>query len=575
VFVVGVVVVMLLALAPGSASAAASWQSGPLVESQDFNCITGDVEQEAGTYMSYYTDPASPPQVGQTFYVAIDVTGIGNTCAGIYADVNLLLPSGLSVAIDGTHPVYCYLGFPGASSYTRDTQDCPQSLGFGPNGYSLDPVHANPPFWPLPQGGTVEIQVPVKSSVSGTVQFGGYVQLADGDLDPTLGPTMYAVIDPAATTGGTTGNQIGIYYQTPSISGQSETGSGPVRVTYTGYVQNDGNDGTVVAQLAKAGSAGDCSNPATIFTTPPASLQHPNTAVNGNFTGLYPGGAYCWRFVASVSSGVSAGTYTGNWEYFATIGTFTGQPASSYVPPPAKPLQVPQCTTNGSGCATSNCNAGSSCSGGGSVGGLSHTLTIAFGGTGGGHVTGTGGISCASSCNRTYPTTASPTVTLTAAPGTGSTFAGWSGGGCSRTGTCTVKMSADQSVTANFAVIPKPVCSLSALSSKVVLRKRKGSKTPLDTLLLSAKCDQTANGQLSGTLAERVSRKQTKHITLKPLSVSLLAGAARTIDLKLPAAAIKGLKKGYKESVALTLSVTNANGAASASVSLRRLHTSG
>ena len=32
-------------------------------------------------------------------------------------------------------------------------------------------------------------------------------------------------------------------------------------------------------------------------------------------------------------------------------------------------------------------------------------------------------------------------VTLTATPASGSTFAGWSGGGCSGTGTCTVTLS--------------------------------------------------------------------------------------------------------------------------------------
>jgi hypothetical protein len=41
-------------------------------------------------------------------------------------------------------------------------------------------------------------------------------------------------------------------------------------------------------------------------------------------------------------------------------------------------------------------------------------------------------------------------VTLTATAASGSTFAGWSGGGCSGTGTCTVTMTADKSVTANF-----------------------------------------------------------------------------------------------------------------------------
>jgi hypothetical protein len=45
-------------------------------------------------------------------------------------------------------------------------------------------------------------------------------------------------------------------------------------------------------------------------------------------------------------------------------------------------------------------------------------------------------------------------VTLSATADAGSTFAGWSGGGCSGTGTCTVSMNQAQSVTATFALAP-------------------------------------------------------------------------------------------------------------------------
>jgi Divergent InlB B-repeat domain len=45
---------------------------------------------------------------------------------------------------------------------------------------------------------------------------------------------------------------------------------------------------------------------------------------------------------------------------------------------------------------------------------------------------------------------------LTASPGSGSTFTGWSGGGCSGTGTCTVTMSSDQAVTATFSAVGPP-----------------------------------------------------------------------------------------------------------------------
>jgi hypothetical protein len=59
------------------------------------------------------------------------------------------------------------------------------------------------------------------------------------------------------------------------------------------------------------------------------------------------------------------------------------------------------------------------------------------------------GIDCGSSCVAAY--TEGTVVTLTAAPGTGATFAGWNGSGCSGTGTCVVTLSAARSVTATFS----------------------------------------------------------------------------------------------------------------------------
>ncbi len=59
-------------------------------------------------------------------------------------------------------------------------------------------------------------------------------------------------------------------------------------------------------------------------------------------------------------------------------------------------------------------------------------------------------INCGSSCSASYD--AGTSVILTAAASTGSTFTGWSGEGCSGTGTCTVTMDADKSVTATFAL---------------------------------------------------------------------------------------------------------------------------
>src|SRR5262249_8305071 len=67
------------------------------------------------------------------------------------------------------------------------------------------------------------------------------------------------------------------------------------------------------------------------------------------------------------------------------------------------------------------------------------TLTVPKAGTGAGTVTSSpDGINCGNTCSASFPTNSS--VTLTAAAAAGSVFVGWSGGGCSGTGTCTTVM---------------------------------------------------------------------------------------------------------------------------------------
>ena len=84
----------------------------------------------------------------------------------------------------------------------------------------------------------------------------------------------------------------------------------------------------------------------------------------------------------------------------------------------------------------------------------------------GGEITSTpAGIDCSADFGCIYPPNffwqhafAAGTVTLTATPWDGYLFAGWSGGGCSGTGTCQVQMSGtvsgDQSITATFTPAP-------------------------------------------------------------------------------------------------------------------------
>lgn len=76
-------------------------------------------------------------------------------------------------------------------------------------------------------------------------------------------------------------------------------------------------------------------------------------------------------------------------------------------------------------------------------------LTVITQGTGVGSVTSVpSGIDCGASCSAIYD--ADTVVTLTASTTTGTSFMGWSGGGCSGVGSCITTLSAAQTVIASF-----------------------------------------------------------------------------------------------------------------------------
>ncbi len=86
-----------------------------------------------------------------------------------------------------------------------------------------------------------------------------------------------------------------------------------------------------------------------------------------------------------------------------------------------------------------------------------YTLSVALAGSGSGTVTSSpAGVDCGSTCSYDFPSGTEVILTATAAPG--SSFAGWSGAGCSGIGSCEVTMSAAESVTATFdetCVVPE------------------------------------------------------------------------------------------------------------------------
>ena len=78
-----------------------------------------------------------------------------------------------------------------------------------------------------------------------------------------------------------------------------------------------------------------------------------------------------------------------------------------------------------------------------------YNLSVGTIGSGAGSIVSSDGrINCPSTCSAAYYTGSS--VTLTAAANAGSTFDGWSGGGCSGTGICTIPLDSATNITATF-----------------------------------------------------------------------------------------------------------------------------
>jgi hypothetical protein len=105
-------------------------------------------------------------------------------------------------------------------------------------------------------------------------------------------------------------------------------------------------------------------------------------------------------------------------------------------------------------------------------------MTVMLAGMGSGTVTSNpSGISCGSTCSAIFDFGTS--VTLTAAPASSSTFAGWSGEGCRGTDTCTVSLTQARSVTATFTLIPQPLTvTLAGTGSGTVTSNPAGLSCP-------------------------------------------------------------------------------------------------
>jgi hypothetical protein len=149
----------------------------------------------------------------------------------------------------------------------------------------------------------------------------------------------------------------------------------------------------------------------------------------------------------------------------------------------------------------------------------SYKLTVVKEGTGSGTVTSSpAGINCGPTCS--HPFEASTKVSLTATAAPGSTFIGWSGGGCSGIGTCTLTIKADTAVTATFKATPPPPppCNKVTLGSA----KRRGTSVMLK-VTIPCPGKLVATGRRMRTLRMKVGGSGTVTMTLKLTAAGLRA----------------------------------------------------
>ena len=211
------------------------------------------------------------------------------------------------------------------------------------------------------------------------------------------------------------------------------------------------------------------------------------------------------------------------------------------------------------------------------VGPPSDRLTVALAGSGSGSVSG-GGISCPGTCSKSFP--GGTIVTLTASPGSGSTFTGWSGGGCAGIGKCTVTMSSDQSVTATFTARSGGPASCPIYQYAIVLKCRGvagagPARVRGPIVIVPINCglvdDIVCIFILKLTVTETLERDkviavsanaktQKRTVTVGTKSVTLAAGDSETVRVSLDAAGQRLLKSRNKLSVKFTATALRANG---------------
>ena len=270
----------------------AKWYDGSIQYSTITNCVSiiqGAPYQEygAGAYVGFQADPDNAlPYPNTVYYIHVVVSGLGNSCAGMRAYLDIGLPANTSLAIDGTYHVYCFFD----NVQISPASDCPQSLpasSYNPGYYdipSTDSAHAY--LWPIPQGHFLEIQIPVRTTTTlSNTALVGRVWMLDGNSSPWLQPQQGVYVFSSQPT---------ILYPSPSTTNiESTTGYSEA------YLYTHGLTGTGYFDLGVTAGYGLIHEAIAINTVGNAYLAWDQWGPPA----LTPNTIYHWRFTFTPSGG--------------------------------------------------------------------------------------------------------------------------------------------------------------------------------------------------------------------------------------------------------------------------------
>ena len=194
-------------------------------------------------------------------------------------------------------------------------------------------------------------------------------------------------------------------------------------------------------------------------------------------------------------------------------------------------------------------------------------LQVSRQGSGAGTVTSSPpGISCGTDCAENYLSFTE--VTLTATPASGSNFTGWSGGGCSGAGSCTVTMLDATTVTAGFTADqppPPPFGKPKFVKLKITPKSKSLSRGR--TVAFKVRVKNTGDAAATNL---RLCAKGPKKLVRPGRCVkagNLAAGKSRTLKIKVKVK--RSAKRGSKARITFTATATGVKRTGKATVRVK------